>query len=101
MTVEAIYLAKKLSTFSEYWSPKIISRFNGHDVMVVKVKGEFVWHSHDDTDDFLCMSYTLIFTNSEQVIFCGNFAGFSYESSSIVWHNEQRASQYLLSITTI
>ena len=26
--------------------------FNGHDVMVVKVKGEFVWHKHDDTDDF-------------------------------------------------
>ena len=52
MTVEAINLAKKLSTFSEYWSPKIVSRFNGHDVMVVKVKGEFVWHSHDDTDDF-------------------------------------------------
>jgi len=26
--------------------------FNGHDLMVVKVKGEFVWHQHDDTDDF-------------------------------------------------
>lgn len=48
----AINLSKKLETFSEYWSPKIASSFNGHDVMVVKVKGEFVWHSHDDTDDF-------------------------------------------------
>ncbi len=48
----AINLSKKLETFSEYWSPKIVSSFNGHDVMVVKVKGEFVWHSHDDTDDF-------------------------------------------------
>ena len=48
----AINLSKKLETFSEYWSPKIVSSFNGHDVMVVKVKGEFVWHSHGDTDDF-------------------------------------------------
>lgn len=48
----AINLAQKLSTFSDLWSPKIIDTFNGHDVMVVKVKGEFVWHSHEDTDDF-------------------------------------------------
>jgi mannose-6-phosphate isomerase-like protein (cupin superfamily) len=48
----AVNLAEKLGAFSEYWSPKIVTRFNGHDVMVVKVKGEFVWHSHADTDDF-------------------------------------------------
>jgi len=52
MTVRAVNLAEKLSVFSEHWSPKIVSQFNGHDVMVAKVKGEFVWHSHDDTDDF-------------------------------------------------
>lgn len=45
-------LAEKLSLFSEHWSPKIVSHFNGHDVMVVKAKGEFVWHKHDNTDDF-------------------------------------------------
>lgn len=50
--MKAVNLAEKLSTFSEHWSPKIVSQFNGHDVMVVKVKGEFVWHSHPDTDDF-------------------------------------------------
>jgi len=47
-----IRLADKLALFSDHWSPKIVSQFNGHDVMVVKVKGEFVWHSHPDTDDF-------------------------------------------------
>lgn len=52
MTIKAVNLSEKLSTFSEHWSPKIVSQFNGHDVMVVKVQGEFVWHSHDDTDDF-------------------------------------------------
>jgi mannose-6-phosphate isomerase-like protein (cupin superfamily) len=49
---EPINLAGKLSKFSETWSPKIIGQYNGNDLMVVKVKGEFVWHSHPDTDDF-------------------------------------------------
>jgi mannose-6-phosphate isomerase-like protein (cupin superfamily) len=48
----AVRLADKLDQFTEHWSPKIVAQFNGHDVMVVKVKGEFVWHSHPDTDDF-------------------------------------------------
>ena len=47
-----ISLIEKLSAFSEHWSPKIVAQFNGHDVMVVKLKGEFVWHSHAETDDF-------------------------------------------------
>lgn len=47
-----INLAEKLSAFSEHWQPRTIGEFNGHDVMVVKVKGQFVWHKHDDTDDF-------------------------------------------------
>jgi mannose-6-phosphate isomerase-like protein (cupin superfamily) len=48
----AISLKEKLGAFSEHWSPKIVAQFNGHDVMVVKLKGEFVWHSHAETDDF-------------------------------------------------
>jgi len=47
-----IDLAEKLSTFSEHWSPRTVAQFNHCDVMVVKAKGEFVWHKHDDTDDF-------------------------------------------------
>jgi mannose-6-phosphate isomerase-like protein (cupin superfamily) len=47
-----IDLAEKLSTFSEHWSPRTVTQFNHCDVMVVKAKGEFVWHKHDDTDDF-------------------------------------------------
>lgn len=49
---QAVNLAAKLSEFSEQWSPKIVSAFNGHDVMVVKVQGEFVWHDHAESDDF-------------------------------------------------
>jgi mannose-6-phosphate isomerase-like protein (cupin superfamily) len=47
-----INLANKLETFSQHWSPRTVALFNGHDVMVVKVDGEFVWHKHDNTDDF-------------------------------------------------
>lgn len=49
---EAINLASKLSTFTEHWQPRTVGQFNGHDLMVVKAKGEFVWHKHDETDDF-------------------------------------------------
>ena len=48
----AVNLSEKLAAFAEHWSPKIVATFNGHEVMVVKAKGEFVWHSHPETDDF-------------------------------------------------
>ena len=47
----AVNLASKLASFSDHWSPRIVSSFNGHDVMVVKADGEFVWHAHPNTDD--------------------------------------------------
>ncbi len=55
-----INLAAKLGAFTEHWSPRTVAEFNGHDVMVVKVRGEFIWHRHDDTDDlFLVLAGTL------------------------------------------
>lgn len=50
--MQAVNLKTKLDSFDERWTPKIVSMFNGHDVMVVKAEGEFTWHSHPDTDDF-------------------------------------------------
>lgn len=50
--MKSINLAEKLAMFSEHWQPRVVGQFNGHDLMVVKVQGEFVWHKHDDTDDF-------------------------------------------------
>src|SRR2546421_7926899 len=50
--MKAINLGRKLATFSEHWQPRTVGEFNCHDLMVVKVKGEFIWHKHDDTDDF-------------------------------------------------
>jgi mannose-6-phosphate isomerase-like protein (cupin superfamily) len=52
MPYEAIDLHHKLTPFNDHWSPRTVAEYNGHDVMVVKVQGEFTWHSHADTDDF-------------------------------------------------
>ena len=50
--MHAINLADKLSTFSESYQPRTVGQFNGHDLMVVKLRGPFRWHKHEDTDDF-------------------------------------------------
>jgi mannose-6-phosphate isomerase-like protein (cupin superfamily) len=49
---DKINLAAKLATFSDHWSPRTVAQINDFDVMVVKAKGEFVWHKHEETDDF-------------------------------------------------
>jgi hypothetical protein len=48
----AIDLAAKLATFTEAWQPRTVSLFNGHDVMVARLRGEYHWHVHPATDDF-------------------------------------------------
>jgi len=53
-------IAEKLSLFSEHWSPKVVARLNDYEIKVVKIKGEFVWHTHEDTDElFLVVDGTL------------------------------------------
>lgn len=47
-----IDLAAKLATFNEAWQPRTVALFNGHDVMVAKLRGDYHWHVHDTTDDF-------------------------------------------------
>jgi mannose-6-phosphate isomerase-like protein (cupin superfamily) len=49
---KAINLNEKLALFAEHWQPRIVAQVNDYDVRIVKVKGEFVWHAHDETDDF-------------------------------------------------
>ncbi len=47
-----VKLTAKLAQFSDYFAPRTVAQFNDCDVMVAKLLGEFVWHTHDDTDDF-------------------------------------------------
>ena len=47
----AINFREKLAKFSEHWSPKVVAQMNDYQFKLVKIQGEFVWHSHADTDD--------------------------------------------------
>lgn len=50
--MEKVNLDAKLASFADHFSPKIVARYNENKIAVAKTKGEFVWHKHDDTDDF-------------------------------------------------
>ncbi len=56
----SINLPKKLSLINDYWNPKIAGELNDSYVKLVKVKGEFVWHHHENEDElFLVLKGTL------------------------------------------
>lgn len=48
---QSINFAKKLGLFSEHWTPKVIAEMNDYQFKISKLQGEFVWHSHADTDE--------------------------------------------------
>jgi len=47
----SVNFQEKFSKFSEHWSPKVIAEMNDYQFRLVKIQGEFVWHSHAETDD--------------------------------------------------
>jgi mannose-6-phosphate isomerase-like protein (cupin superfamily) len=49
--MEKINLSEKFSLFTEHWSPKIVGALNGQEVKLVKFKGPFVWHHHEEEDE--------------------------------------------------
>lgn len=51
MELQKISLAQKLSLFNDHWNPRIIGELNGQAVKLAKLKGEFVWHKHDNEDE--------------------------------------------------
>jgi mannose-6-phosphate isomerase-like protein (cupin superfamily) len=68
MTPHKINLAEKLTKFADHWKPHIVGSYNGNELRVVKVEGEFVWHSHADTDElFLVLSGELTMNFRDRV----------------------------------
>ena len=57
---DKVSLAEKLASFSERWAPRTVAQLNDYDVMVVKVEGEFVWHRHEDSDDFFLVLHGVL-----------------------------------------
>ena len=50
--MNGVRLAEKFAAFDDHWSPKIVARINDIDLKLVKVEGDFVWHRHEDADEF-------------------------------------------------
>jgi len=60
MENRVVDIAEKFSLFSEHWSPKVVATLNDYEIKLARIKGEFVWHTHDDTDElFLIVEGTL------------------------------------------
>ena len=51
MVQKKINIKKKFKGFSEHWSPKVIAEMNDYQFKLAKIKGDFIWHSHDETDE--------------------------------------------------
>ena len=46
-----VTLAEKLATFADHWNPRIVGNYNGNELRLAKLKGEFSWHAHAATDE--------------------------------------------------
>ena len=67
--IDKVNLAAKLSQFDTLWDPKIVGELNGQHVKLVKLQGEFVWHSHEVEDElFLVVAGTLEMQFRDRVI---------------------------------
>lgn len=49
--MEKVNIQEKLDRFSDHWNPRIIGELNGQQVKLAKLKGEFIWHSHENEDE--------------------------------------------------
>ena len=74
MERKPINIAQKFDQFSEHWSPKIIAQMNDYHFKLVKFEGEFVWHSHEETDEvFLVLdgAMTIHFRDGDVAVAAG------------------------------
>jgi len=74
METHAINFRDKFARFSEHWSPKIVAQMNDYHFKLVKFKGEFVWHSHHDTDEVFIVidgAMTIHFRDQDVVVRSG------------------------------
>lgn len=61
MEIRGINIKQKLSLFTEQWSPKIIAQMNDYVFKLAKIQGDFIWHSHSETDEaFIVLEGSLV-----------------------------------------
>lgn len=74
--MQSVNIAEKFGKFQDYWNPRILGELNDSQVKAVKIKGEFVWHHHDNEDElFLVVKGTLRmrFRDHEELVREGEF----------------------------
>jgi mannose-6-phosphate isomerase-like protein (cupin superfamily) len=72
--MHAINLQDKLTKVHDYWHPHSLGRFNGQDVLVSRMKGDFVYHHHDDTDELFLVvhgEFRMHFTDRTELVKAG------------------------------
>ena len=61
MSIDVVNLTDKFSLITKQWDPRIIAQLNDYHLKIAKIQGDFVWHSHPDTDEvFLVIEGTLV-----------------------------------------
>ena len=74
MEYRPINLVRKFSQFSDHWSPRIIAQMNDYHFKLVKIKGDFVWHRHDETDEVFIVhsgKMSIVFRDGEVALEAG------------------------------
>ena len=67
--MKAINVIEKFGLFDDHWNPKIIGELNSQEVKLAKLKGEFVWHNHQEEDElFFIIKGTLIIEFKENTV---------------------------------
>ncbi|MEU9461823.1 cupin domain-containing protein [Streptomyces sp. NPDC048312] len=89
-----VLLSDALGTFETLWSPRIVTRVNDYDVRVAKVRGEHVWHVHEDTDEFFqvldgALDIRLREADGERTVALGRGAVFVVPRG--IWHRPHSA----------
>lgn len=74
--MKKVNIRKKFQLFKEYWTPKILGELNGNYIKIFKAKGEFVWHSHKNEDEFFLVikgQLKIRFRNEDVILNEGEF----------------------------
>ena len=74
--IEKVNLTDKFSQFEDYWNPRIAGSLNGQQVKLAKFKGDFIWHKHDNEDEFFLVvkgSFTMCLRDKDIVLNEGDF----------------------------
>jgi|TARA_Y100000994_G_scaffold249606_1_gene262524 mannose-6-phosphate isomerase-like protein (cupin superfamily) len=64
-----INFKNKFSKFNQHWSPRVIAEMNDYQFKIAKIKGEFIWHHHSETDEtFIVIEGNMLMKLRDQVI---------------------------------